>query len=144
MAKTPVAVAFYPALIGAVLLAIRKSQGKSQAELAAALGLNVSTWSRIENGESALTVEQLAVASDVLGIEPSNVLLTVERQVVELGKRGIETSVTRTSFDAIAAAGAIPLIGASLISMLSPIPIAAIIGAVAGYRLYSKLVKPNG
>ena len=140
MKQTPIAVASYPSLVGAVLSSIRRAQGRSQAELAQALGLNVSTWSRIENGESALTVEQLALAAEFLKIEPSTILRATEEKVVELDKRGIATSVNRLNFEAIAAAGAIPLVGASLLGTLSPIGALAV-GAVAGYRLYSKIKK---
>lgn len=140
--QTPVAVASFPALVGAVLSSIRKSQGRSQADLAEALSLNVSTWSRIENGESALTVEQLALAAEVLGVSPSAVLRTTEEKVVELSKRGIATSVNRANFEAIAASGSIPLVGATLLGTINPIGVFSV-GAVAGYQLYSHLMKKN-
>ena len=64
----------YPALVGAVLASIRKKRGLKQAEVAECLGLAVSSCSRIENGLSALSVEQLSRLSERLGVLPSEVL----------------------------------------------------------------------
>lgn len=64
----------YAAIVGIILSSLRKEKGLSQSEVAQYLDLNVSTWSRIESGLSALTVEQLA-----------------ETKAVELRDKGIET-----------------------------------------------------
>jgi transcriptional regulator with XRE-family HTH domain len=143
MTKTPVAVASYPAVVGAVLLARRKELGLSQSNLADAVGLTVSTWSRIENGESALTIEQLAAAAQALGVAPSALLQVAEEKIAELNRRGIATSPTRIDPASIVELGAIPLIGASLSGALGPIAWLAS-SAVSGYRLYSKFAKRKG
>jgi transcriptional regulator with XRE-family HTH domain len=141
MTPTPVvAVVTYPALTGAVLVAKRKEMGLSQAEVAERVGLTVSTWSRIENGESALTIEQLAMAAQALGVVPSAILRSTEDKVAELSTRGIATSASRADMAAMVEAGAIPLVGASLVRMLGPVSWLAA-GAVVGYSLYSRLTK---
>jgi transcriptional regulator with XRE-family HTH domain len=66
----------------------RRELGLSQSVVASGVSLNVSTWSRIENGASALTVEQLAAAAEVLGIAPSVLLRAVDEKVAEFNKRG--------------------------------------------------------
>ncbi len=81
----------YAAIVGIILSSLRKEKGLSQSELAQHLDLNVSTWSRIENGLSALTVEQLAVVSERLGVTPSAILQLAETKAVELRDKGIET-----------------------------------------------------
>ncbi len=90
---TPI-VTTYPAIVGACLAAKRKEQGLSQSELALSVGLTVSTWSRIENGESALTIEQLALAAQRLNLPPSELLINADKKVAELEYRGIETKST--------------------------------------------------
>ena len=81
----------YAAIVGIILSSLRKEKGLSQSEVAQHLDLNVSTWSRIENGLSALTVEQLAVVSERLGVTPSAILQLAETKAVELRDKGIET-----------------------------------------------------
>lgn len=81
----------YAAIVGIILSSLRKEKGLSQSEVAQHLDLNVSTWSRIENGLSALTVEQLAVVSECLGVTPSAILQLAETKAVELRDKGIET-----------------------------------------------------
>ena len=112
----------------------------SQSDLADAVGLTISTWSRIESGESALTIEQLAQAAQALNLEPSGLLRAVEEKIAELSSKGIATSATRTTVATIAASGAIPLLGSSLVGMISSSGILAF-GAITGYSLYTKLKK---
>lgn len=133
----------YPAVVGAFLAASRKEKGLSQSDLAEAVGLTVSTWSRIESGESALTIEQLAQAAQTLNLEPSALLRAVEDKIAELSSKGITTNATRTDIATIAASGAIPLMGAGLGGMIGTpqiLPALAAVG-VAGYSLYTKLKK---
>lgn len=140
MSESPIAIATYPALVGAVLQGRRKELGLSQAQVAEEAGLNVSTWSRIENGESALTIEQLAAAAAKLDLAPSAILRTVEEKVAELRERGIETSTGRVNVSDIVKAGSIPLLGASLVGALGAI--GGVAGAaVSGYQLYAKFKK---
>ena len=144
MTSTPFAVATYPALVGAVLIAKRKELGLSQAEVASTVGLTVSTWSRIENGGSALTIEQLAKAADTLGVAPSSILSAAEGKITELSKLGIATSPDRLDAAAIIASGAIPLIGASLLKAIGPVgPVGMILGGagVAAFQWLSKQSK---
>ena len=140
--ENAVAVTSYPAVVGAMLMVVRKSIGLSQSDLANTIGINVSSWSRIESGETALTVEQLALAAERFGVDPSFILKAAEDKIVELGQRGIAISRTRSNVDAIVAAGAIPLVGVSLLGAIGPLGALAA-GAAAGYKLYSKLIAPK-
>lgn len=140
MSTSPIAIATYPALVGAVLQARRKELGLSQTQIADEAGLNVSTWSRIENGESALTIEQLAAVAARLELAPSTILRSVEEKVAALRDRGIEVSIGRVDVADIVKAGSIPLLGASLLGALGPIGL-GVSAAVSGYHLYAKLKK---
>ncbi len=138
----------YPAVVGAFLSIRRKELGLSQTQLATAVGLTVSTWSRIENGESALTIEQLAQAAQALGLTPGSLLQTIDTAITELHEKGIGTNVERASVQEISAAGSIPLIGAGLSSAVAAggviaagasVAAAPIALGIAAYGLYKWL-----
>lgn len=88
--KEPVAMTTYPAVVGAILIARRKELGLSQNALAESVGLTVSTWSRIENGDSALTIEQLKLAGDKLNVLPSQILKEADEKIIELKIEGLK------------------------------------------------------
>lgn len=132
MVKPPLLAVSFPAVVGAILLAKRKEIGLSQAEMAEAVGLNVSTWSRVENGDSAMTIEQLAFAAVALNVRPSSILEATEIKLEELDAKGIATGVSRSDLGEIASMGAIPLAGVALSVALGPIGALAA-GAVTAY-----------
>lgn len=136
MVASPSVVVSYPAIVGAILLAKRKELSLSQAEMASAVGVNVSTWSRVENGDSALTIEQLASAAEALKVRPSSILEAAESKREELKTKGIETGANRADLTAITAMGAIPLAGSALVGILGPI--GALAAGVASAYLYAK------
>lgn len=133
MSNSPLVVVSFPAVVGAVLLARRREQGVSQAEMASAVGVNVSTWSRVENGDSALTLEQLALAAAALKTRPSSVLLAAETKLEELAARGIALETSRADLAKWAGVGAIALAGVPLLGALGPIAGVAA-GAVEALR----------
>ncbi len=79
----------YPALVGNVLAQLRKEKGIGQAEFGALVGIGQSTWSRIEKGESALTIEQLAKAAFQLDLAPHEFLAVVDGARENLEDQGI-------------------------------------------------------
>jgi transcriptional regulator with XRE-family HTH domain len=111
----------YPAVFGAFLSTKRKERGLSQAEIAETVGLTLSTWSRIENGETALTLEQLAQVALALSVTPGEMMTIVDTIVAELSKKGIATNIQRVTSDQIAEEGYIPLVGSGLVSTISPL-----------------------
>jgi len=64
----------YSAIVGQVLFNLRQEQDIKQGDMAAAVNIGQSTWSRIEKGEVALSIDQLARAANRLGCQPSDVL----------------------------------------------------------------------
>jgi transcriptional regulator with XRE-family HTH domain len=85
----------YPAIVGAVLVELRSRAALTQAVVARRLGLVASTWSRIENGSSALIVDQLALAAEVLGIQPGEILKRADSAHVAIAKRGVRVELER-------------------------------------------------
>jgi len=127
--QPPLAVTSLAAVVGAVLSAWRKEAKLSQKELADALNLNVSTWSRIENGESGLTIEQLFAAANRLGVAPSSLIELVEAKVKEVEKRpGVAVAATRAEAESLLAGGAFPV---AALALLGPV------GLVAGVLAYA-------
>lgn len=136
MVESPLVVVSFPAVVGAVLLAKRKEVDISQAEMADAVGVNVSTWSRVENGDSALTLEQLALAAGALKVKPSSVLEAAELKLDELAAKGVIMGASRAELAKWTSMGAIPLTGSVLVGALGPIGLLAA-GALTAF-LYAK------
>lgn len=91
----------YPAVVGQVLARIRSERGLTQAAVANGLDLTQGSWSRIERGESGLTVDQLRDACDVLGVRPGDVLRRAEQATAEL--KGMGVQVAKGTEDAVKA-----------------------------------------
>ena len=87
----------YPAVVGSVLVKLRNQQGVLQGDLAQAVGVTQATWSRIENGSSALTIEQMGMAAPRLGMLPNQILLLADQAVEQLRQRGVRVEPTRSS-----------------------------------------------
>lgn len=112
-------------ILGHVLALIRRKRGLTQVQLAHTLGLAGSTWSRIEKGESSLTVEQLRAAAEALGISAATLLGLAAQGEEALRRYGaiIAPSINRgaarlsgfgKAVENLLPAGALPLIGTAL------------------------------
>lgn len=64
----------YPAIIGRILEHHRKEAGYDQGGIAEALGLTQSAWSRIERGQSGLSLEYLVRFSEIVKTEPHKIV----------------------------------------------------------------------
>ena len=111
----------YQAVVGRVMVSFRKKIGADQAPLAASVGVTQSTWSRIERGESSLSVGQLAEAAKYLRVHPSAILLEVENAVRELAAQGVivriitaKSTKSKTGVAMIGAAALGALVGAAV------------------------------
>jgi transcriptional regulator with XRE-family HTH domain len=78
----------YPAVVGGVLTQIRNQKSLRQEDLARAVGVTQTTWSRIETGQSNITVEHLRLAAGRLESEPNQILYYADKAVTELRTRG--------------------------------------------------------
>ena len=85
----------YSAIVGRVLVWLRELDGKNQAAVATDVGVTQATWSRIERGESGLTVEQLASAAEVLNTTPGSILGKADDAMTDLRSKGVIVENTR-------------------------------------------------
>jgi transcriptional regulator with XRE-family HTH domain len=111
----------YPALVGGVLVKQRENRGLDQGSMAKSMGLSQSTWSRIERGESALTIDHLATSARILGIRPGEILTAADKVADKFEEEKVSVNATRKAHndtDKIALIGA-AAIGAIVALILS-------------------------
>ena len=87
----------YAAVVGRILAGSREILGLEQAEVARGVGVSQSTWSRIERGESALTVDQLARATIALATTPARIMAEADEAAARLDEMGITVRSDRRS-----------------------------------------------
>lgn len=80
----------YPSLVGKLLAQRREQIGIKQGELAAALGMSQSAYSRWESGESVLNLAQLRNVCAQLGVAPAQVLQAADQYESLLHRQGVE------------------------------------------------------
>lgn len=115
MAQGAKVAAPYPALVGRVLATRRESRGWDQSQLAEAVGVSQSTWSRIENGDSALGIDQLAKAAQALGAKPADILIDADKASEQIERAGIVVTPERAK---AAPSGFALLFGAALTALM--------------------------
>ena len=103
-------------IVGRVIVKIRKGKGTEQGVLATAIGVTQSTWSRIERGESALSVEQLFVAADYLGVNVSKIIGDAEIAIEDLKAQGVQIRTNKVTSEKSGSGAAI--IGAAALGAL--------------------------
>lgn len=138
------------AVLGVVLVKLRMDKEMSQADLAAAMGLSASTWSRIEKGDSGLSIDQLKQVSKVLGLSPGNILDLAdlaEKEAIRQGIRIDQSATTIASLRAksspVAASIAAGIAAGSVASAAPLLPIFGIplLGLISGViSIPSKLI----
>lgn len=141
----PVVVTSLPVVIGGLLVQLRKKAGLSQGDLAKVVGVNTSTWSRFENGESSLTVEQLIACSSTLGTTPGAFVELVQRVKKLLEEQGVVVSKSKSEAEDVAEklrvdSVVVPLFGAALLPFLTALggPIAVAMGGAAVLSIFGK------
>ncbi len=130
------------AVLGAVLVKLRTDKGMTQGDLAAAVGVGPPTWSRIERGESGLSIEQLKDVAKALNETPWHLLQIADNGEKELAKRGIYIDESSTSPRALAdslAAGSHPYTGEA-----SGAIVGGALGALSGAATNASLASLGG
>ncbi len=82
------------AVVGRVIAELRDLRNLKQGELANAVGVTQSTWSKIENGRSSITVDQLLRAATALQFRAHDVLAMTEDSIQNLQRNGIAVEQT--------------------------------------------------
>lgn len=110
----------YQSIFGTVVAELRNSRDPAitQSDLAQHMGLAVSTWSRIERGESALTLEQMVRVSTFLGVPLSDIFKACEIVLGKLQEQGITVAVTREALSETK--GVVTLSNGQLLALLAP------------------------
>ena len=80
----------YQAVLGRLIAQKRQEKQMDQGEMAEAVGVSRSTWSRIEAGESALNLDQLAKAANKLGLSLGALMIEADEIADELRKQDVE------------------------------------------------------
>jgi transcriptional regulator with XRE-family HTH domain len=89
MSTRPAAKLTYTALLGQILQHHRQRLGLQQADVAAALGILQPAYSRIEKGDTSITVAQLRIVARRLGMAPAQILHDTEQWVQHLRTQGV-------------------------------------------------------
>lgn len=85
----------YQAVLGRVIAQKRQEKQIDQAQMARYVGVTRSTWSRIEAGSSALSMDQLAKAASKLDVPLGELMLEVDDIVRELRRQDVEVHDSR-------------------------------------------------
>ncbi|MCK9238471.1 MAG: helix-turn-helix transcriptional regulator [Thiohalomonadaceae bacterium] len=150
--KSRVGITSFPAVLGTVIANLRKEMGIGQAELAQKIGITASTLSRIENGESAMTIDQLYITCNFLGIKPHELLAAAEKVEEGLQNSGVEAVREQAKLSSLQSkSGTFPspavLKGASLLPFALPFiagPVGLLVtAALAANKLKSKTNNPS-
>lgn len=86
----------YPAILGRIIVQEREKRVLAQSTLAREVGIGQSTWSRIERGESAFTIEQLNFAANALKVSPGYLITKADQAVEALRSRGVHVRASRS------------------------------------------------
>jgi transcriptional regulator with XRE-family HTH domain len=83
----------YPQLLGQVVRVRRKRAGVDQESFGKGLGMSGSGWSRVESGDTTMTVAQLRQVARALGVTPSALLMEVDGLVASIAEKGMPLQV---------------------------------------------------
>lgn len=88
----------FSALVGFVIVSIRKEKLLEQGVIAQKMGITQASYSRLENGKSALSVDQLYAVSKVLEITIDDLFYAISKALSQAQAQGINViSPTRGS-----------------------------------------------
>lgn len=95
MSSPPPGKLTYTALLGQILQYHRQRVGLQQADVAAALGILQPAYSRIEKGDTSITVAQLRIVARRLGMQPAQIVHHTEQWVENLRQQGVTVTDER-------------------------------------------------
>ena len=80
----------YSAVLGVVLATLRKQRQIEQGPMATRMGLSQASYSRLESGKSAFSVDQMYQAAAALEVSAAEIIASLENTVANLRANGIE------------------------------------------------------
>lgn len=120
----------YQAILGRLIARKRQERGMDQEEMAQRVGVSRSTWSRIEAGSSALSIDQLAKAANALDVSLGDLMLEVDDLVRELRKQNVEVHESREQVKSASAKAG----GAAAVAFLGGAVLGGVITALLADR----------
>jgi DNA-binding XRE family transcriptional regulator len=72
--QTPITGTSSAAILGQTLALLRKHKDLTQEDMAKAMNISISSWGRIEKGETDMSVIELSNAAEILGTTPNRIL----------------------------------------------------------------------
>lgn len=87
----------YPAIVGRILEQQRARIGLSQDAVAGRLGLTQGAWSRVENGSSVISLNQLRSVASVFGTSPAALLALADNAEQQLASQGVQMVAPRST-----------------------------------------------
>lgn len=112
----PSGIVTYPTLVGKVLEQQRRRLGIKQSNLAAALKMSQSAYSRLESGDSVVNLAQLHIIAPQLKMLPSEVLKSADQYAKDLLQQGVHVVSEKQSNQAAVAIGLALLVALLLAS----------------------------
>ena len=79
----------FSALVGFVIVSVRKEKLLEQASIAQKMGITQACYSRLENGKSALSVDQLYAVSKALGITIDDLFYAISKALSQAQSQGV-------------------------------------------------------
>jgi len=95
----------YSGLLGQLVKHMRLSKNIDQLAMANAVGVSQSAYSRIESGDTNMSVWQLRMCAQQLGVRPSQLLTQVEVAEQKLFSQGVTVVAEKRSNPAAALIG---------------------------------------
>ena len=87
----------YPALVGKILAQMREARAMKQGEMASALGMSQSAYSRLESGDSVINISQLRRICTQLNLKPSEVLSLADEYSEKLNMQHVDVIAEKPS-----------------------------------------------
>jgi transcriptional regulator with XRE-family HTH domain len=110
----------YPAIIGRILEHERKEAGYDQAAFAEQMGLTQSAWSRIERGQSGLSIEHLLKISKVLNTKPHKIVESADYAAKQIERKGVVVHPhVLTNSDKVVAVLGLAALGVMILAILA-------------------------
>lgn len=114
----------YSMLVGQVVRELRRQHNRSQADVAAALQITQSAWSKLERGAVPMTAEQLFRLGKCLGVDPSQILIAADDAAERARHSGVEV-VAQPKEGGLSAG--VALVGAAALGAIIAVAVASLL-----------------
>ncbi len=138
--NAPLNVTTEQAIVGAVIAKLREARGMTQKDVVEKMETSESAWSRVEKGDTSLSVVEFNRLTKILGISSDEILKLVDESKVALIAKGVDVKSTGAAKDwkgssvagGLTSTGMLPVYGTLLFGLVG-----GVIGA--GISVYKTL-----